>query len=108
MKKTKSEQINDIASIISHLSHFTTNEDIAKKIYNVGYRKIDKGNIITTKDKIAALKHKSVKDFYEKLNKECIKNSYYDDDMDDMPLVSGKIGIIDIYNLLKEWENENR
>lgn len=31
MKKTKSEQINDIASIISHLSHFTTNEDIAKK-----------------------------------------------------------------------------
>ena len=96
MKKTKSEQINEIASMISHSSHFTTNEDIAKKIYNVGYRKIEKGNIITTKDKIA------------KLNKECIKNSYYDDDMDGMPFVSGKIGIIDIYNLLKEWENENR
>ena len=29
----KSEQLNDIESILSHLSHFATNEDIAKKNY---------------------------------------------------------------------------
>lgn len=108
MKMTKSEQLNDIEIILSHLSHFATNEDIAKKLFAAGYRKINKGDIITTKSKIASLKHKSVKDFYEKLNEECMKNGDYDDDAEDMPFVSGRISIIDIYNVLKEWENENR
>ena len=33
MKMTKSEQLNDIELILSHLSHFATNEDIAKKLF---------------------------------------------------------------------------
>lgn len=36
------------------------------------------------------------------------KNGDYDDDAEDMPFVSGRISIVDIYNVLKEWENENR
>ena len=104
----KSKQLNDIESILSHLSHFATNEDIAKKLFAAGYRKVGKGYIVTTKDKIKSKEYKAVKNFSEKLKQDCIENSYYDDDMKDMVLVSGDIGIVDIYRLLKEWENENR
>ena len=77
---TKQEQIEEMAKIVDEMYNIytTTAEDIAEGLYNAGYRKIQDGTVVFSREEYEMLKslydtQKAFKEGYEKARKETAK-----------------------------------
>ena len=100
----KQQQIGEMAQIINGSTELDTVAyyrcmNIAKTIYNAGYRKIDDNCAVITKGELQEYKRQAVKEFAERLKERMGERDYMG--------VKYKQGVFsenDIGELLKEYE----